>query len=94
MRKYRKYDWPTLIAEFESSGLNQTQFCQERDINPKYFNQNLAKRRSKAGSNFVSAEIKPADFETTITINVGRCAIHCPSNMPLESFASLVHSLS
>ena len=41
MRQYRKYDWPTLLAEFEQRGLNQTQFAKEKEINPKYLSQKL-----------------------------------------------------
>lgn len=39
MKSYRKYDWPTLVAEFEQSGLTQNQFCLNKDINPKYYPQ-------------------------------------------------------
>ncbi len=37
MTKQRKYDWPKLIEAFNQSGLTQTQFCEENNLNPKYF---------------------------------------------------------
>ena len=43
MATYRKSNWPVLLEEFENSGLTQTQFCKNKDINPRYF----SLRRSK-----------------------------------------------
>ncbi|WP_370979186.1 hypothetical protein [Agaribacterium sp. ZY112] len=38
MPKKSRYDWQALFKEFEVSGLNQTAFCKEHELNPKYFN--------------------------------------------------------
>ncbi len=97
MRKYRKYDWPKLIADFEASDKTQTQFCKELDINARYFNQQLHKYRSQDKTKFVELEVEPqqtATAETSLIIVVGRCKIECPTSMPLQSFTTLVHSLA
>ena len=45
MTIYRKYNWPELIEAFEKSGLTQTEFSQQNNINLRYFNQRLNKHR-------------------------------------------------
>jgi hypothetical protein len=97
MRKYRKYDWPAIFAEFESSNQTQTQFCNEHDISLRYFNQQLQKHRNSDKTRFIEVEVNAEEagsLETALTITVGRCKIECPTNMPLPSFATLVHSLA
>lgn len=97
MRKYRKYDWPKLIADFEACNQTQTQFCKDRDINARYFNQQLHKHRSHDKTKFVELEVEPqqaATSEAGLIIVVGRCKIECPTSMPLQSFTTLVHSLA
>ena len=98
MRKYRKYDWPKLFLEFESSQQTQTQFAKDRGICPRYFNQQLQKHR-KPGNKAKFVELKVETKEVTpeeagLTITVGRCKVECPTSMPLQSFATLVHSLA
>ena len=95
MRQYRKYDWPTLLAEFEQRGLNQTQFTKEKGINPKCLSQKLKGEKDKNPKPFtkVAAETRSAT-SAGIVLEVGRCKIHCPDTMPLTSLATLVHSLA
>ncbi len=56
-----KYNWPKLMADFESSCQTQTAFCSEHDINPKYFNRKLAERRAKSldSSGFSKVAVQP-----------------------------------
>lgn len=39
MAKRTQTEWLALIQDFESSGLQQTVFCRQHGINPKYFSQ-------------------------------------------------------
>ena len=93
MREYRKYDWPALLEEFEQSGLNQTQFCQEKKINPKYFSQKRSKAKGKSRKPFTKVNVQEPSSEG-LTIEVGRCKILCPDSMSLQSLATLVRSLA
>lgn len=91
----RRYNWPELIAQFEQSGLSQTQFCKQHDLNAKYFSLKLSKLRTQNSGSFVKARVEP---ETTssqgLTLQVGRCKIHCPEAMSVQSFVSLVNALA
>lgn len=77
MGQYKKYDWPTLIKSFEASGLTQTKFCSDNNINAKYFSQ-CYKRFSHAStsSGFVEATVE-SSCPTGIILEYGRCRIHC-----------------
>ena len=93
MRQYRKYDWPALFEEFEQSGLNQTQFCEEKKINPKYFSQKRNKAEGESRKPFAKVNVQKPTSEG-VTLEVGRCKILCPDSMSLQSLAALVHTLS
>ncbi len=94
MRKNRKYNWPELLRSFEGSGLTQTEFCKQNDINPKYFNQKRSKFRASDQGAFTKIDLPSAGPQSRFVIQVGRCQIHCPESMPLEAFSSLVHQLA
>ena len=91
-----KYNWPDLIDSYQASALSQTEFCKEKNINPKYFNLKYSQHRSKQDdtSTFVKAQIESAVQVPTLTLHVGRCTVRCPHNMPIQSFVSLVHQLA
>ncbi len=94
MTKQRKYDWPKLIEALNQSGLIQTQFCEENNLNPKYFSLKRSKLLSSDRPAFEKAVIEtPPESPVSLTIQVGRCKIHCPDAMPVQSFAALEHSL-
>ena len=95
MKKYRKYNWPELVQAFESSGLTQTAFCEQQDLNPKYFSQKRSELLGLKRPAFDKVDVNRLEPPTTdLTIQVGRCHIHCPKSMPIESFISLVHHLA
>lgn len=97
MRKNKKYNWPELLTEFETSGLTQTQYCKERDINPRYFSQQRSKHLKKtAKSKFQKVKVEDtlANQATGLTIEVGRCKVQCPASLPLNTLIQLVHSLA
>ena len=94
MHKYKKYNWEELLAEFDASGLTQTQFCKERDINPRYFSLQRSKLlKENKGPDFQRVDVQ-APATTGLTIQVGRCRVVCPESMPITAFAQLVHSLA
>ena len=97
MRKYKRHDWPALIKAFHNSGQNQVQFCKSREINARYFNQQLGKFLTRDKAQFVSVDVEPPSIDPIdagLTITVGRCKIQCPTSMLLQSFTALVQSLA
>lgn len=95
MSNRRRYNWPELIAQFEQSGLSQTQFSKQHDLNAKYFSLKLSKHRSQGPSAFVQAALasEPSSSQGLV-VHVGNCKIHCPEAMPVQSFVSLVKALA
>ena len=93
MKKYRKHDWPTLLEKFEQSGLTQVQFCQDNNLNPRYFSLQRSKRLQPVDRGF--AQIKLANEPSTeLRLQIGRCQILCPTTMSLQSLSALVHTLA
>ncbi len=59
MSQNKKYHhWPTLLKAFDESGLTQAKFCQERNINPKYFSTRRSHLLGKKKNNFIKAKIE------------------------------------
>lgn len=95
MTKQRKYDWPQLFTEFDQSGQSQTDFCKQHNINPAYFSQKLAKRKSPSVSPFSKVVLAPEVPQSSgLILEIGPCKIHCPQSMPIASLVTLVKSLS
>jgi len=95
MRKYRKYNWPVIIKEFEQSGLTQLQYCENKEINPRYFSQRRSKYLATEQSGFTKVEVSSSSVPSKgLIIEVGRCRIQCPSSMSAQALATLVHSLA
>ncbi len=93
--KNQRYDWPKLIKSFEESGLTQTEFCKQQNINPKYFSLKRSKLLKSSLGSFDKVELeKPSTSTVCLSLQVGRCKIQCPDNMPLESFTALVRQLA
>ncbi|MCH9665925.1 MAG: hypothetical protein K0U41_08805 [Gammaproteobacteria bacterium] len=92
MAKYRKYDWPALIAKFEESGQTQTVFCQEHDLNPKYFSQRL-KRCMQERNGLAKVEVT-LPLANGIVIEYGQCRIHCAPQMTTPDIVHLVQALA
>ena len=91
MKSYRKYDWAALLAEFEHSGLTQTQFCLNKDINPKYFSQKRKAAQAPEDTGFTQVNLQAP---SGITLEVGRCKIRCADTLSLSAIADLVHRLA
>ena len=91
MKSYRKYNWPALLEEFERSGLTQAQFCLDKNINPKYFSQ---KRKAATASTQTSFTQVTVETPKGMTLEVGRCKIHCTDTLSLAAIVELVHRLA
>lgn len=94
---YQKHNWPELFETFEASGLSQTEFCKQHDLNPKYFNLKLSKRNAIEASSFAKVSVTSSNTpapDQGLVLELGNCKIHCPAAMPIPSFVSLVKSLA
>ena len=91
MKSYRKYNWPALLEEFEQSGLTQAQFCQNKNINPKYFSQKRKAAKTPKDTGFAKVQVQAP---SGITLEVGRCKIRCANHLSLVAIADLVHHLA
>jgi hypothetical protein len=95
MPKHRRYNWPQLFTEFEQSGLTQSEFCKQHDVNPKYFSLKLAKRKARESGAFAQVVVQPeATSPQGLVLEVGDCKIHCPATMPIPSVVSLVKAFA
>lgn len=96
MASNRKYNWPVLLEEFENSGLTQTQFCKDKNINPRYFSVRRSKHLAAKRPGFAKVALATASSNPTtgITIEVGRCKIQCPPSLSVHALAALIHSLA
>lgn len=65
MKKYRHYNWPELLQQFEESGLTQTQFCKQQNINPNYFGQKRWRLLNLKRSAFGKADVNRLEPPTT-----------------------------
>ena len=94
MAKYRKHNWQEHFKAFEQANLTQTEFCKLHDLNPKYFSQKLAQHKI-GNTAFTKAIVKPREsIAIGLILEVGSCKVHCPVNMPIPSFITLVKSLA
>ena len=90
--KYQKHDWPALFEAFDQSGLTQTQFCKENDLNPRYFSQKRSKEKKNL-EGFSKVELASPD-PTRLILQVGRCQLLCPANISSHTLASLIQTLA
>ena len=89
-----KQDWLDLFQEFETSDLNQKNFCQTKGINPAYFS--LKRTRllpSSKGSGFVKINPQPS-AAMSATLECGQVRIHFSPDTPLRIIADLARELA
>lgn len=92
MAKYKKYDWPVLIAAFEKSGLTQIQFCEMNNLNPRYFSQ-CRKRLTQHKNSFVKVTVE-SPRPIGVIVEYGQCRIHCGAQATATEIAQLVRALA
>ena len=94
MARRSKYNWPELIKAFKASSQTQAKFCEENDLNPKYFNQKLgAAKLKESGFSKVQQE-RSLIAGNEVTLSIGQCKINCPASMSLASIAQLARCLA
>ena len=99
MSRKPKHDWPALFAVYQQSELTQTHFCQQYDVNPKYFSLKLSKYKTQASGVFTRALVqsiseRDASPAQCITLDLGYCKIHWPMTLPVPSLVTLIRSLA
>jgi len=90
-------EWKSLIQEQQASGLNQAQFCQERNICPRYFS--VRKKQlmapGKATPGFIKIERVAAQAPTpTVTLRCGPVELVFHQPVKPDYLLALIRSLS
>ncbi len=98
MSQNKKYHhWPTLLKAFDESGLTQAQFCQERNINPKYFSTRRRQLLGKEKNSFIKVKLdKPekAENPSSLSLRLPSGELHFTASVSPSYIASLVRALS
>lgn len=85
-------EWQSLIQEQQLSGQTATDFCNERDVNPKYFS--LKKKRLEApGSKEGFVRVASPSKASGLSLSSGSVTVHLPPNCPSQWLADLVRAL-
>ncbi len=98
MQRKSKQQWLTLIEQFETSGLSQTDFCKNHDLNPKYFSLKRSKLLAPpetVQNPFVRAKL-PADTMSVpaLTLSYGCVKLQCNASESIASLAQLIKILA
>lgn len=94
MTRRTQSEWQALIQEFEQSGLSQTAFCAQRDLNPKYFSLRRTKLLTKRQSTtFVAATVSQVADSGTATLHYGNVRLQLPVQ-DTQTIAQLVKALA
>lgn len=59
MTRRTQEQWRQLIEEQQASGLNATNFCRDRQINPKYFSFRKQQLKRAVPPDFIRATLEP-----------------------------------
>lgn len=98
MQRKTKQQWLTLIEQFESSGLSQTDFCKNHDLNPKYFSLKRSKLLAPtdaSNSPFIRAKLQADKGPSPeFTLSYGRVKLQCNASISTDSLAQLIHALA
>lgn len=95
MKKYRtKSEWLALIDEFEQSGLTQTEFCAQRELNAKYFSLRRMKLKAQPeSSGFTQAVVSKPQVTDQVTLHYGAVTVKLPASNA-QTIAQLVKALA
>lgn len=93
MKRRSRAQWLSLIQEFEQSGLTQTKFCSQHDLNPKYFSLRRAKLKAPDGASAFVQAVADHHIAERVTIEYGKVIIHLPVGAT-QSIAHLVKALA
>ena len=91
MTRRTQEQWHELIEEQQTSGLNATTFCRDRQINPKYFSLRKQQLTPPAQPRFIRATVEtsrpaqPRLHYKGIEVTLDHCSV--------EWVAQLIHKL-
>ena len=100
MSKRSKQQWRELIVQFEQSGLSQAQFCQQVNINAKYFSLKFRQRQSELqkpedGDFIAVQQIKAKVSEPhPLKLCVGQVQLELPAEVNPQWLSVLMRALS
>jgi len=96
MTRRTQTEWQSLIQQFEQSGMTQVAFCQQQQLNPKYFSLRRAKLRAAnvlPASRFVEAAPIRLNDPTVMTLQYGTVSLQIPTQS-IQTVAQLVKALA
>jgi len=97
MPRKSKYNWPQLIQEQTVSGLSQSQFCKDRNLNPKYFSLQKSKQAKLASSSFLKAHVDVPvgrSDSSSIELVLAQGTLRFGASVSPATIASLLKALS
>jgi hypothetical protein len=90
-----KQDWLGLIQEFEASGLSQTNFCNVKGLDAKYFSLKRSRLLPSAAKVGKFVKVSPPVIVTgTTTLQFGQVRINFSQDTPLQVIAGLARELA
>ena len=96
-RKYRSHDeWLSIIQQFKSSGCTPTEFCQQQNLDYKYF---LKRKRSleSEASVFIKIQTDTTRQEmssTALVLQYQNARLHLTTDIDTRWLAELMRSLA
>jgi hypothetical protein len=98
MTRRTKSDWQALFNEHKQSGLTAVAFCQERNLNPKYFclrrKQLQPKNEEKTTSAFTPITLPTSNSTSMIELQVNEAVkLHIPQTISPSWLVDLIHQL-
>lgn len=104
-RRRSDQEWLEIFQQYESSSLNQREFCRQNQLSPSTFfskRRSLELTRGNPKSGFVRAEVveQTTRYQVTapasadITLNFNDVELSIPQNTPASYLAELIRELS
>lgn len=97
MARLSREQWQSLITQHESSGLTQTEFCKQHNLNPKYFSLKRSKLLPNAGkaSAFIQATpVVSSQPAREIELQVGAVKLKLSASVPSAYLVNLIRALA
>ena len=97
MARLSREQWQALITQYESSGLTQTEFCKQHNLNPKYFSLKRSKLlpdNSKASPFIQATPIVSRQPTSEIELQVGEVKLKLSASVPSAYLVDLIRALA
>ena len=98
MARLSRQQWQSLIIEFETSGQTQTEFCKQRNLNPKYFSLKRSKLIAKDATDvpaFTEVTVeRPRVSHLAIELEVGKVSLKISPSTPAAYLADVIRALA